>query len=512
MLLLWALAPAAVAVTDNVGILSPTPVSRTVDHGSGIFLDTINFQADATNILLFVTSTTNGIDSFSTPLFENTTDTEVHPDNDGEISGFALIPGPPGYHIHPQGLVQGTSGTYTVELSAAAAAVGVSAPVPAQTREDGGSVQITLTLNAAASDVLSIPLSVSAPAEAMVDPVVVEFMNGETGPKTVTVTGLPDGVVDGNQSYQLQIGIVAGADTRYAGLDPADVDLTNLDIDGNIAVSTLNGTVSEGGAAASFDLSLNLSPTDAVSIPLTVSNPAEVAVNPGVLVFPAGVAAGATQTATVTGIDDALADGDQAFTVMAGPATSADTRFDGVTVSLSGVNLDDDVSPAILLINAGGLVTDEDGAGAQFQVALASTPTADVRIALSVSHPQEAQIDPPELLFTPANATMPQTVRLTGLADGVEDDDVPYFVLFGAAQSADPDYADRTPTTQVSVVNLNTDRDIPQPENSYGGISGGCSLAPLPATLSGDFSWPLIIALLMWLNIRRRHSAPGVSR
>ena len=47
------------------------------------------------------------------------------------------------------------------------------------------------------------------------------------------------------------------------------------------------------------------------------------------------------QTVTVTGANDHIADGDQAYTVTAGPASSTDSTYNGVsgtTVSLTNIN------------------------------------------------------------------------------------------------------------------------------------------------------------------------------
>jgi hypothetical protein len=47
----------------------------------------------------------------------------------------------------------------------------------------------------------------------------------------VTVTGVDDTIVDGDQAYTVVIGPSSSLDPSYQGVDPADVLLTNLDND-----------------------------------------------------------------------------------------------------------------------------------------------------------------------------------------------------------------------------------------------------------------------------------------
>ena len=46
-------------------------------------------------------------------------------------------------------------------------------------------------------------------------------------PQTITITGLDDGVIDGNQAYTITIGPASSTDAAYAGIDPPDVAVVN---------------------------------------------------------------------------------------------------------------------------------------------------------------------------------------------------------------------------------------------------------------------------------------------
>jgi hypothetical protein len=95
---------------------------------------------------------------------------------------------------------------------------------------------------------------------------------------------------------------------------------------------------------------------------------------------------------------------------------------------------------------------------AQFQVGLASIPTANVTVPISVSDSTEGQIVFPAspLTFTPANGTFVQQVRTVGVDDGIDDGDVPYSFVLGQASSADPNYNGLNPA-DISATNIDND-------------------------------------------------------
>jgi hypothetical protein len=87
---------------------------------------------------------------------------------------------------------------------------------------------------------------------------------------------------------------------------------------------------------------LSSEPTADVTIPLTSNNTDEGTVAPTSLTFTVGNW-NQPQTVTVTGVDDDLVDGDVAYTILVGPATSADPDYDGSDPSdVSVTNVDDD--------------------------------------------------------------------------------------------------------------------------------------------------------------------------
>jgi len=87
---------------------------------------------------------------------------------------------------------------------------------------------------------------------------------------------------------------------------------------------------------------LNSQPTANVAIGLTSSNPAEGTVSPSSVTF-TPVNWSAPQTVTVTGVDDAIADGNQVYSIVTAPAMSADASYNGMNPpDVSVTNTDND--------------------------------------------------------------------------------------------------------------------------------------------------------------------------
>jgi hypothetical protein len=99
----------------------------------------------------------------------------------------------------------------------------------------------------------------------------------------------------------------------------------------------------ENGATAAFKVALTTPPTANVTFSVSSTNPLEGAVSASSLTFsPANW--NVPQTVTVTGVDDALFDGDVAYNVILGAATSADPDYAGTNPRDVGVtNFDNEV-------------------------------------------------------------------------------------------------------------------------------------------------------------------------
>jgi hypothetical protein len=222
------------------------------------------------------------------------------------------------------------------------------------------------------------------------------------------------------------------------------------------AVSGTNSLVTaEDGQQATFTVNLLTKPAADVTINLSSTVTAEGTVSPSSLTFnPTNWAA--PQTVTITGVDDALVDGPQPYTIVISAATSTDPEYNGIDPDdVSVVNADDE-SGAFVLSNTSGLVTTEAGGQATFAVHLTTAPTADVTLPISSSNPNEGSVSPSSLTFNASNYNQDQIVTITGVNDFVVDGNVQYTIITGPSTSADPNYNGLNPA-DPSVLNMDND-------------------------------------------------------
>jgi hypothetical protein len=341
-------------------------------------------------------------------------------------------------------------------------------PPQGPTTEGGIATNFTVSLTTKPTSSVTVPIMTLRPSEGMVlvSPLIFTALNWNA-PQTVTVRGIDDRVIDGDQPYRVQVGPTTSGDTNNPAGDPAykgrrapDVILTNLDDDGAAlrvtAAPDLKTT--ESGGTAKFTVNLASAPSDTVSIPVVSRDTGEgIVTEPasGQLVFtPANWSV--AQTVTVTGVDDNVADGNVPYGIRFQPATSNDTRYDGRTADdVMMTNIDDD-SAGVTILASPNLTTTEAGGTASFRIVLNSAPTAGVTFFLSSSNASEGTVTPGMVEFTVDNWNVPQTVTITGQQDTVADGNQVYAVVFDRAQSSDAGYKDFV-VDPIPVINLDDD-------------------------------------------------------
>jgi large repetitive protein len=329
------------------------------------------------------------------------------------------------------------------------------------TTEAGGQATFTVVLNSAPTADVTLPLSSSNTNEGTIRPASLTFTKANwNAPQTVTVTGVDDGAPDGPQSYTIVTAAANSGDASYAGNDPEDVQVTNIDNDTpGVTVSPVSGlTTNEGGETATFTLVLNLKPTANVTIALQSSNTDEGVVTPSSVTF-TPLNWNAPQTITVTGVNDNVADGNQPYTIATQPAEGAGSGYEGYDAAdVLVTNVDND-SPGITVKPTSGLSTNENGQAATFTIVLNSKPrnTGDtVKVDLASSAPGEGTVSPASVTFTATNWSAPQTITVTGVDDHVADGDQPYKVVVSGVTSSDPGY-NGLAGPEVQVTNIDND-------------------------------------------------------
>ncbi|WP_440225776.1 IPTL-CTERM sorting domain-containing protein [Dokdonella sp. MW10] len=233
---------------------------------------------------------------------------------------------------------------------------------------------------------------------------------GETQTIAVTING--DQRHEADETFTL-----AMSSSSNASVDVSDIatgTILNDDAAPAILVTPTGGLVTtEAGGTATFTVVLASAPTADVTIGLSSNDTTEGTVAPASLVFtPANW--NTAQTATVTGVDDLVVDGDIAYTIVTAPATSADATYHGIDPADVGVTNEDDDNAGVTVTPTSLDVT-EGGAGASYTVVLTSAPTSPVTITATA----DAQVTatPASLVFTSANWNVAQTVAVDAVDD-----------------------------------------------------------------------------------------------
>ena len=239
---------------------------------------------------------------------------------------------------------------------------------PLQTTEAGAAVNFTVVLNSEPTADVTIDLFSSDVSEGLLSLASVTFTSGNWDtPQNVMVTGQNDFIDDGDVNYFAVTVPASSVDMVYDGIDPADVSCINLD-DADTAgftVTPTSGLVTYEdpmGPSDTFTVVLDSEPTANVTLPITSSNPLEGVPDVAMLVFTAGNW-NVAQTVTVTGVDDAIADGDQVYTIDTGDPTSNDPLYHAFTAlqveDVMCTNIDDEVAcgPVMIDVQIGGAVT-----------------------------------------------------------------------------------------------------------------------------------------------------------
>lgn len=323
---------------------------------------------------------------------------------------------------------------------------------------EAGATNVMISVQATTPPVDDVIVSFvpTNPAEIAVTPSVV-LPSGSTAVQMITISAVDDGVLDGDIDSMITVTASSAGDAVYDSINPIDILATTLDNEGAaVLVSPTAGLVTtEAGGTDTFDVVLGAMPSADVSIGVSSDNVAEGTTNVASLVFTAANW-DIPQTVTVTGVDDDIDDGDQAYQILLAAATSMDSAFNGIDpddVMVS--NLDDDTA-GISVTPTIGLLTSEAGGSDNFSVVLNTQPTADVSVGISSSDPSEGTVNVANLTFTSANWDTPQTVTVTGVDDDIDDGDLAYLIVTAAAASADGQYNGLDPA-DVGVVNTDDD-------------------------------------------------------
>jgi len=353
------------------------------------------------------------------------------------------------------------------------------------TTEAGGANEFTVTVNGYPKPTANVTINLSSTdtGEGTVSPPSLTFTTSDWNvPQVVTITGVNDGIADGTQPYTINLTTTSSTDTNFNGLVSGNVAAINVDDEASVSVDASSVVTAEDGSTNVFSVWLTIAPGSDVTVPISSSDTTEATVSAASLTFtPANYAT--PQIVTVTGVHDAVQDGNIAYSIITGPATSADSAYSNFdALDIAGSNLDDDL--ARVIVPAGKLTVTEPGTAASFALVLASEPTANVTINCVSTDTTEGTVTP-SVTFTPGTWSTPQNITVTAVDDLVNDGLIE-FSITTTVTSTDPLYAAINPD-DVAVESVDNEAafELPSGNFTYGigevakGIDGYATVSDL---------------------------------
>jgi len=194
----------------------------------------------------------------------------------------------------------------------------------------------------------------------------------------------------------------------------------------DIIVSEASLIIAENAGTNTFTVRLGSQPATDVVIDLSSNNTGEATVSPATMTF-TNANWNTVQTATVTGVDDAIIANDTATITVAVDDAASDNQYDTLANETVAIMLTDDDVASIVIdpanITATGLTILENAGTGTFNVRLGTQPATDVVIDLTSNNTSEATVAPASLTFTNGNWNTNQTVTVTGVNDDIDRDD-----------------------------------------------------------------------------------------
>lgn len=182
----------------------------------------------------------------------------------------------------------------------------------------GGTATFYVFLNSQPANDVTIGLASSDTNEGVVSAASLDF-NGTNWnlPQAVTVTGVDDGVLNGDISYTVTTASTVSDDPSYNGLKAADVSLVNLENEvAGLNVGAGSSISVVEGSTTNFTVALSAKPVSNVVITYASSDLSAGTLSPAVLTFTPDNW-NVPQTVTLTGVDNSADNGNVSYTISA---------------------------------------------------------------------------------------------------------------------------------------------------------------------------------------------------
>lgn len=330
------------------------------------------------------------------------------------------------------------------------------------TSENGTTGIFYVVLNSMPTDDVVIPISNSDLTEGAISHTSLTFTPASWNiTQAVTVTGVNDSLLDGNITYNIQLGAITSTDTNYSSLAPKTVSVTNNDNDtAGFDFTAVSGHTGEDGTTAFFRVRLLTIPTSDVRIDFTSSNSSEATIQSGSSLTFTTANWNSYQTVLIRGVNDSYQDGDRNFTVITSAGMSSDTNYNGLNPSdIAMINDDNDTAGYVVAFSGlEPLFTNENGSQIRFTIKLRTRPTQNVIFSsIASSDIFAGTVSPSNLTFTNSNWSVPQVVTVTGVNNNfVNSSGLPYTVNIQTPNSTDPNYVGLSART---INFMNSDND-----------------------------------------------------
>ncbi|MGB7327653.1 MAG: DUF1559 domain-containing protein, partial [Rubripirellula sp.] len=292
--------------------------------------------------------------------------------------------------------------------------------------ESGTTDTFSVLLTAAPLTPVKIDVTPSNPGEAVVDLTQLVFDSSNWNQsQVVTVAGVDDLLLDREQASIITLSIAVGSEPGFAAVGDQFVNVTTSDDDiGQFQIdSTRTTALSEGGASATYaDVVLLHPPLSNVVINVENGDETELQIGVPQFVFtPANW--DTAQRIEFSSLDDLIVDGDQQTQVtFSVDATVSDSSFHNADSHVLTIQTNDNDAASFSVTETGGsTAVSETGSTDSVLVVLGAAPLSDVVLSLNIDDASEALVDKDELVFTPDNWSVPQTVTVTGADDSWAD-------------------------------------------------------------------------------------------
>ena len=317
----------------------------------------------------------------------------------------------------------------------------VSLSISGSTVTEGSALTLTATSSAVSGRNITVNLSHSGTASSsdINEPSSITITAGNTT-GTATLTAVDDDLDESNETKAISIStVVNGTEngTQQVSLTVVDNDTHGI----TISESGDSTHVNEGVGQDSFSVVADSEPTDDIVITLSLAND-EVSLGSTELTF-TSENWDTPQTVTVTAVDDAFSEESPHAEVISFSIASDDSQYNAVTLDDIDVNVYDDDSPGMILVeSANNTTVSESGTTDTFTVVLNTAPTSGtVDVSFSILDDTQISITPTTLQFDSENFDTPQTITVSADDDRVKEGTHNTFIL-PSVSATDEDYDD----------------------------------------------------------------------